>query len=421
MSKFLYLTGGWGYGNRGDNAIFAAMIQSLTTHGEYKLDELVITSYDPIETKIHNDVDSIKSLHKILTSERRLSSFWDRFSLSFNFWHRFSLWLWRKTNHKILLSSALQKHLALLKNSRALIMGGGGYFNDAWPDMLYSKYAEIELAEYAKCPVVIYGQTVGPFSDEVIKQSLSKMLNKITAIAYRDEQSKGVLVKSHYNLNRSVLTADEANLLDKAPNALFGATGEKIVIGIMIQNFRPHLGISGETGYSRINDKNQYYLEICDALNQVIKNLECHLVFIPSTTWDVKSNKRVYENIKLNDRSTIQFLDNLTTQDFIAASQQIDLMISTNMHPVILAATGSKPSVAISYHYKLDDYMKSIGLEEYVIRIDNFSVNELVNKINSAVSNKEKLANIVTKKHQEVKKMARKNMEMLNQIVTKEI
>lgn len=406
MKKYLYITGGWGYGNRGDNAILAAMIQSIKESNAFNASDLLITSFEADETKKHNDVDTIDSIHKILTSKRIK-----------NLWHRFALWIWRKTEHKVLISSALSKHLDLLKNSKALLMGGGGYFNDDWPDMLNSKYAEIEMANSVQCPVIIYGQTVGPFTDRTINESLSGMLGKVTAIAYRDAQSESVLSKCGFDSLRSALTADEANLLNIFPNSFFGLHEGKMIIGLMIQNFRSHLGVSGKTGQNRIANSGQYHSEICAALNAVVADMACHLVFIPSTEWDVKSNKKVYDSIKLNDKSTKQYLDDLTTKDFIAASQQVDLMISTNMHPVILAATGGKPSVAISYHYKLDDYMKSIGLEEYVLRIDDFSAEELKNKIYSAIKNKATLEKTVELGHKEVKVLARKNLEMLNKFV----
>lgn len=406
MRNLVYITGGWGYGNRGDNAILAGMLQSIEESGLVERDKLLITSYEAAETKKHNNVDAIDSIHKILTKKHLA-----------NIWHRFALWLWQKSNHKLLISKSLNKHIELMKASKVLIMGGGGYFNDDWPDMLMSKYAEIELAAYAGCPVVMYGQTIGPFSDATIKESLSTMLESVSAIAYRDTQSINVLAKCNYSKEKSQLTADEANLLKVKDTGLFTEHAGKIVIGLMIQNFRPHLGVSGETGSNRIKNNNQYISEISDALNQIIKDISCHLVFIPSTEWDVKSNKKVFENIAINGKSSKTYLDNLPTSTFIESCQQVDLMVSTNMHPVILAATASKPSVAISYHYKLDDYMNSIGQQEYVLRIDNFTVVELVAKVNAAIANRLSMKTEIAQKHISVKNLASKNFELIEKFL----
>lgn len=403
MKKYIYITGGWGYGNRGDNAILAGMIQTIKENKSSNDYELLITSYSAKETTEHNNIEAIESIHKILTRRHIV-----------NIWHRFAFWFWEKTNHKLLISVALKKHLNLLENSKVLVMGGGGYFNDAWPDMLASKYAEIKMAKHVGCPVVMYGQTVGPFSNKTIKNSLTEMLTCVSAIAYRDIQSKDVLYRCNYDLNKTAFTADEANLLKRAEKSFFAERVGKFVIGVMIQNFRPHLGVAGITGNGRIKNSRQYYSEILTALNAVLANLTCHVVFITSTDWDSKSNIKIFESITLNAKSTKAYLENLTSNDFIAASQQVDLMVSTNMHPVILAATGSKPSVAISYHYKLDDYMKSIGLEDWVVRIDDFTATDLEKMINKAISNSKALGDVVEEKHVGVKKLANKNYELLS-------
>lgn len=403
MKKYIYLTGGWGYGNRGDNAILAGMIQTIKENIDSNDYELLITSFSAKETTDHNNVETVESVHKIMT-KRHIA----------NIWHRFAFWLWEKTNHKILISAALKKHLDCLRKSKVLVMGGGGYFNDAWPDMLMSKYAEIKMAKHVGCPVVMYGQTVGPFSNNTIKDSLTEMLTYVSAIAYRDIQTEDVLKRCNYNLNKTAFTADEANLLKKAEKSFFAGFEGKIIIGVMIQNFRPHLGVAGTTGSGYIKNSRQYYSEILTALNAVLANLTCHVVFITSTDWDAKSNINIFENITLNARSTKAYLENLTTKDFIVASQQVDLMVSTNMHPVILAATGSKPSVAISYHYKLDDYMKSIGLEDLIVRIDDFTASDLEGKIKNAICNRVVLGDLVKERHAGVKKLANKNYELLS-------
>ena len=53
-------------------------------------------------------------------------------------------------------------------------------------------------------------------------------------------------------------------------------------------------------------------------------------------------------------------------------------MLSTNMHPIILASAAGIPCVAISYFYKVDDFMESIGLQRFVIRIDKINEAALV-------------------------------------------
>lgn len=373
--KKIYITGGWGYGNYGDNAILAGMLQSLKFR--LKDSELIITSFDTNELALQNNVESIPSVHSLFTKNpiTRL-------------WHRFSYWLWRKSSYKWMFSSELNKHLEILKKSNVLLMGGGGYFNDAWPSMLNSKYAELELAEVANCPVMLYGQTIGPFSDYTIKNSLSKKLNKVSFISYRDAQSAETLKKSDFNFSNALLTADEANLLPVLKKNYLKNHDGKIVIGVMIQNFRPHLNVSGVSVGATIPDSSSYISEVVNALNAISSLMPCHFVFMTSTTWDLKTNQSVFNEIRPCQRSTKEFINNFDTDQFISICQHVDVMLSTNMHPIILATTAHKPSVALSYHYKLDDYMESVGQRGSVLRIDNFSSDTLKNALLKVVENR---------------------------------
>lgn len=394
--KKIYISGGWGYGNFGDNAILAGMLQSFKLR--LKDSELIITSFDSNELALQNNVESIPSIHSLFTKKPVI-----------RLWHRFSYWLWRKSGYKWMFSSELNKHLEILKKSNVLLMGGGGYFNDAWPSMLNSKYAELELAEVANCPVMIYGQTVGPFSDYTIKNSLSKKLNKVSFISYRDPQSAETLQKSNFNFSHALLTADEANLLPILKKNYLNKHEGKVVIGVMIQNFRPHLNVSGVSAGATIRDSSSYISEVVSALNAIASLVPCHFVFMTSTTWDLKTNQSVFNEVSPCLSSTKEFINDLNTDQFISISQHVDVMLSTNMHPIILATTAHKPSVAISYHYKLDDYMESVGQKNSVLRIDNFSADTLKSALLKVVENRLTFQVAIQKQHGLVKDLAKLN------------
>ena len=288
-------------------------------------------------------------------------------------------------------------------------MGGGGYFNDAWPSMLNSKYAELELAEVANCPVMLYGQTIGPFSDYTIKNSLSKKLNKISFISYRDAQSAETLKKCDFNFSNALLTADEANLLPIIKKNYLKNNDGKVVIGVMIQNFRPHLNVSGVSIGATIADSSSYISEVVNALNAISYLMPCHFVFMTSTTWDLKTNKSVFNEIRPFQSSTKEFINNFDTDQFISTCQHVDVMLSTNMHPIILATTAHKPSVALSYHYKLDDYMESVGQRGSVLRIDNFSSDTLKDAMLKVVENRFIFQVNIKNQHGLVKELAKLN------------
>lgn len=314
-------------------------------------------------------------------------------------------------------SPSLAHHISCMKQAKVVLFGGGGYFNDAWPDMLRSMYVAIEMAKTAKTPVVVYGQTVGPFSDKTISESLATALKGVKRVAYRDIQSKRVLDKAGVPESKCVFTADEANLIAfnawQRPKELDGV---KILVGVMTQEFRPHLGTGGASPKGRISNSEAYERELVKTLAELSKAVDgIGYLFIPSTTWDEKQCARIHERTVRSGIEKAAFLSNSMTKDFIGACQSVDVMLSTNMHPIILAATAAKPCIAISYHYKLDDYMTSIGLEEYVVRIDSFDSTSLCSKIVRAIDQRTALASVVSQKHRLVRAKASHNLSALRE------
>lgn len=387
----IYLTGGWGYGNKGDNAIFEAMIASITA--AYPGCEFVISSFNVEETRIQHGLEAIPSAHFYLTKKAPLGLV--RWA---------SLFLWYSTGMASLLLPSLRVHLEAIKKCDVLVLGGGGYINDEWVDMLSSRFVEIQMAHSLRKPIVIYGQTVGPIGKFWTRPIFRHFIHKVTRIAYRDEQSRKVLDFASYPSERMMLTADEVNLIALTPpkNPL---PPKVINVGVMIQKLRAHLGPMGPTPRGRIKSAEQYVSEIAEALIMVAKRHAIHYHFIPSTNWDEPVCRKVYERISNEVGAT--FYPDPHIKDFMSICQNVDVMVSTNMHPIILASTNAKPSVALSYHYKLDDYMKSINQSDNIVRIDDFDSATLVAIISRVIVGKE-VVNIDLPKA-----MARNNIKSL--------
>lgn len=402
MTSF-YITGGWGYGNKGDNAIFEGMRASFKEH--YPNAKIVVTSYSPDEMKVQHGVAAITSVHRLLSIRSPLAALrW------------IGVAFWRMTGFRVLLVPSLLAHLHAMQRSSVVVLGGGGYFNDAWPDMLRCRYVELELANAVATPVLLYGQTIGPFSEATIGKSLARYLKRVAMIAYRDEQSLKVLQACGVPEERLVYTADEANLLVPADGAHTG-TAASLTVGVMVQKFRPHLSQTGPSPMGCIGSESAYETALIEALVKLGANHpKLEYLFIPSTRWDEPFCQAVSDQVSGKLAGRVRMLADPTSQQFITACQSVNLMISTNMHPVILAATASAPSVAISYHYKLDDYMASVGLGDFVLRIDDFSGDSLLSACNAAILDLDALRNRVGTRHKAVRDAARRNMLALQRV-----
>ncbi|MHB8840835.1 MAG: polysaccharide pyruvyl transferase CsaB [Candidatus Aquicultor sp.] len=166
MKKVL-ISGYYGFGNTGDEAILSAMITSLRS--EIPNIEITVSSFHPYETEARYGVKAIPRSIKAI----------------------------RRT----------------LKKSDLFVSGGGGLLQDVTSVHSLVYYCLLLIvARVERVPVMIYGQGIGP-----IKRFFSKFLVKLAIsgcniIAVRDEGSKRFLEK--IGVRREIaVTADPALLL----------------------------------------------------------------------------------------------------------------------------------------------------------------------------------------------------------------
>lgn len=394
-----YLTGGWGYGNKGDNAIFEATRQNLSD--EFPGHELVVSSFSAEETLAQHGLTALPSVHTLLTKKAPLSMFrW------------LGILAWKATGLRLFLSPALRQHLAAMESADAVIMAGGGYFNDAWLDMLFTRYVEIDLAQQSGTPMLMLGQTIGPFGRRWMASTLSKYLAKVTKIVPRDEQSLGVLRRALVPSNKILLSADEVNLIKLQP--VTADDNGRPKMGLMFQLYRPHLAPDGPSAVGCIKTQQHYIESVVSGLSLFMaEHPEIEYNFIPSTQWDEVVCRQIFDQVQ--SKGACVFHSDPHVDDFIKLCQRMDVMLSTNMHPIILATTAGKPSVALSYHYKLDDYMKSVSQSQNVLRIDDFQPKQLAQLLESVVQNLGR----VSVSNEGPKKLARNNMTALRDVLTR--
>lgn len=410
----IYLTGGWGYGNLGDDAILRATLGELRRH--FPGLSCTLTSFCPEETNRLNGLAAIPSVHATLTPTR--------IAFPFHLLRTCAWWLCRKRGWAArLLPGSLRTHWGAICQADVVVFAGGGYFNDRWFTALPARLAEIAFARSAGKPLVILGQTVGPFSSFVSRQWLSPVLRSFDLILYRDTQSARVLERHQVDPARQALTADLAALLEVQDpaktqlRALWPAAPGQVVVGVTLQKFRPYESAAGTRPFRRIRSAAAYRAQLLAGFRQIAAGPDIRLVFIPSTRWDRPFCESIARILKAEFPARIACLAAHDADAFIGLCQGVDVMISTNMHPIILAATAAAPAIALSYFYKVDDFMRDIGLGNYVLGIDDFSGAELAGCFERWRRNAPHLGATVADRMQAVRRRAGSNVKLLRTLL----
>ena len=198
VSGRVVVSGGWSYGNLGDDAILEATARLLWRHLPEA--EVVWTAYDESFARESGLVPSDSVMASIHRFADRGWSFWlfqtiGR-SAGYALWSPLVRWAYRKLFRRAHARRAMRRDRTrdpsgVFAGARLFVMSGGGYFN-AWPTRFDACIRELELAHESGCGVVIVGQSVGPFSDEQ-KARLKAALRPSDVLCVRDGESAAEL------------------------------------------------------------------------------------------------------------------------------------------------------------------------------------------------------------------------------------
>ena len=197
-SSKIVVSGGWSYGNLGDDAILDATARLLWRYLPEA--EVVWLAYDEqfardsalvppawVRASLHRFIDRGWSFWMLQTMWR---------SPGYDLWPSPVRWLYSKLFRRAHMRRSMRRDRVadpsdVFKGARLYIMSGGGYFNQ-WPTKFDACIRELELAHENGCGVVLIGQSVGPFTEEQ-ETRLKAALRLTDVICVRDGESAAEL------------------------------------------------------------------------------------------------------------------------------------------------------------------------------------------------------------------------------------
>jgi polysaccharide pyruvyl transferase WcaK-like protein len=120
------------------------------------------------------------------------------------------------------------------------------------------------------------------------------------------------------------------------------------------------------------------------ALDRAIADFGCSIVFIPHyisgfPNDDLDVSKRIYEKMENKDQAEIVKLDGVN--DFKNYLNCMDIVISSKMHPAILAATGFVPVLCIVYDHKQSSFFERLNMVDCTLGIREVSYESLWSRL----------------------------------------
>lgn len=326
----IVISGGWGYGNQGDDAILNSSIELLLI--KYPGCSIKVLTYDFLDSSVHarGNVSLHYSAHRLIdlgSSEllyrkiERNYGFLSKVRLKLLFTLAESqFWL-----QYALRSPRLQELEELIKGADLFLMSGGGYFNEKWISKTRSNLAELAFAKKHGIPYYILGPTIGTFSPK-LSGEIRKYFSAAQKISVRDENSYAEVIK--YKAAASLIPDIALSTWRAGEQRKDGST-----LGVIFTN--PESGLLGM---------------VTEALRMLMvarPSLKIRLFISRRWKTDFENAMRLQASLLAvgvpSEIILASAYDNL--EEGLAAC---DLVISENLHGLILASRNLVPVVAIN-------------------------------------------------------------------------
>lgn len=245
----------------------------------------------------------------------------------------------------------------------------------------------ILVAQLLDKPVILYSQSVGPFSNFIQKFFVKEVLNKTQLVMIRENISLQILKD----------IGVKEKLLTKAIDAAFlfrSSLKNRMKLFIGRHNKNLHKTTIAITVKQLSNNKQINYENVLiQFIDYVTEKLNIQVWLIPqSTSLLHNDDDRVVINRlkrRIRNKTNVIIPDKLFSHyEIKSLYENLDFLVGTRMHSVIFALTGYVPTIAIEYEHKTMGIMEELGLKKWVIPLSNVSSVNLINKFNQLIHEK---------------------------------
>ena len=325
------IVGNYGNDNNGDEAILLGILRQLLHTFPITIEDITVFSNNPQQTANRYGVRSYPLYYK---QKKNISTFMHTYKLNKDF----------------------------VQNLDLLVIGGGGILMDFYKReaQLFGTYAL--MAKNSNVPYVVYGCGAGPIHTSFGKWSLRFLCRFAESISVRDPESKQLL--ESIGVRRPISIIGDPAFTLKAPTKKQSATPTKIGVSAVPfynLNYWPQ---GSEAKYKA------YVVGMARNLDEVAKEFPVKITFFGTKyPQDVEVTKHIKHEMKYQEN--VEIIEaNLQPEEILRVTSEQDIIIGTRLHSLILATDTETPVIAVSYHQKVNNFMKLAGLSEYCMSME---------------------------------------------------
>jgi len=299
-----------------------------------------------------------------------------------------------------------------------LFSPGGPYFGDLYADLLPIHVLHALLAKAFEKPLMLFGTSVGPFQRSDTLSLCKKALGVFDLIAAREPESRKTLKVLNLE-NEKILTADLAVLhrpskRDSATKILASLGLDSKDTPIFAITVQPYIPYFTDSQYSH------YKNTIADIANHIISEYNARILFIPFAYHEAHDIPLIQEICALiTDASRVKVLpegyDSATIQSVL---REVDFLVATRLHSMILAATMGTPGILIGYEHKASGFMRMMDERELLVDMKELTSDRLRSMIRRFWPERGKLSLELRCKTQQLRRRALLNAKLASKLLS---
>lgn len=393
MVTRIVISGGWSYGNLGDEIIAKCTIDLLNRY--FPEVEKVYTSYEPKDFfEIHN-IEAIESLHAIFAKAGYGIEDVDKCVMNPD-------------------KYGGAEYSALFDTSTLFIMSGGGYFDGTWYSQFAARIAELKIAQNAGAKTIILGQSIGPIVDENECKMLREVLEKCEYLNVRDDDSKELLQSIVPNKYISCTCDLAVTISDLMPLSFQKENKCNLIVQIYTEHVENGILKGPQNEFFEKLKKRilfrQYRYDI--AWIRLLRMIRKHSKYKCQIVLNVQGTEKISNSHfmryakrlkKFSGYREMEIINCKSIQEFCNRLATAEMILSCKMHPLIISSSYGVKTYALSQHYKIDAYMKWIGREEMCCKNSRFNPKVLVRQMFNENENVQKMSlEMIEQRKQEV-------------------
>lgn len=308
------ISGYYGFGNAGDEAVLAGMLKAMRHASDITADDIAVLSGNPSSTASEHGVRAVPR-------------------------------------------AAMAQVKEAIRSADVLISGGGSLLQDvtSFRSLVYYLWV-IRIAHRLRRPVAVYAQGIGPLRRPVSRWMVRRSLAGAAAISVRDEGSASTLRAIGLQRSDIRVTADPAFALDvpldtqrtPVPNA--GSKASSPTVGIAP---RPWPGFDSE--------------RIAAATARGLSRRGITIALIPMQ--DPRDEALCAAAAGLSDGSAAHVICHGQYAGALAACSGVDVLIGMRLHALIMGAICGAAPVGVSYDPKVAALMGGLGFSDAVVEL----------------------------------------------------